>query len=80
MAREDNGRPTLKTPALILAGDNWEEPTAPDAPNAVTNMVLLRCLQKLEKTMHWGFVWLAVSIGALAIVVGFLVWLWRPGG
>ena len=62
-------------PMRVLSGDDWDETTAPDAPNAVTNRVLLRCLQRLERTVKRGFTWLAISIGALAIATAVGWWM-----
>lgn len=56
--------------------DQWDETTAPDGPSAVTNRALLKSLQSLERTVRAGFRWLAVSVGALALVTA-LLWLLR---
>ncbi len=71
---------TEKTIRLIK--DDWEEDTSPEAPNAVTNAVLLRSIKKLEATFDAGFGklsrsvrWLAVSVAALALAGFVLHWM-----
>ena len=73
-----NDRPTLKVLAQDRPkGDDWDEETSPDAPNAVTNRVLLKSLQRLERTVARGFRWMALSIGSLALVM--FLWMWMHG-
>ncbi len=67
-------RPTTKNFRIVSPPDDWSEDTSPDAPNAVTNRVLLKSLIRLERTVARGFRWMAVSIGALALVM--FLWMW----
>ncbi len=70
----DNNRPPLVSVPNTREVDQWDEETSPDTPSAVTNRTLLKSLQRLERSVRHGFRWVAVSIGALALVM--FLWMW----
>lgn len=91
---DSNGRPTLKVISIdhdLRRPDPDETDTKPGHGQRVTISEILRALDQLKDEtgrmatavadlagLRKAVAWLAVSIGALAVVVGFLVWLWKP--